>query len=89
MLDESSPNGPCRGSPCSALGWEMGISAIRVEGGTYLCPKALGPPRGAQQPSYSQGSSLHGCSPDIDPTWGFLPGAKDFRANGNAPVGTH
>lgn len=50
MLDESSPNGPCRGSPCSALGWEMGISAIRVEGGTYLCPKALGPPH-PEEPS--------------------------------------
>lgn len=46
MLDESSPNGPCRGSPCSTLGWEMGILAISVDGRTDLCPKALGaPPR--------------------------------------------
>ena len=67
--------------------WAFQPSGLKV--GLICAQRHWGPLRGAQQPSYSQRSSLHGCSPDIDPTWGFLPGAKDFRANGNAPMGTH
>lgn len=89
MLDESSPNGPHQGSPSSAPAQRNGhFRAAGLKAGLIWAHRHWGTLQEAQQPSCPQGGSLHGSSPDTDPTWGFLPSAKDFRANSNAPMVT-